>query len=93
MTGAKRKFVAVFSVAVILLAGFGFIFKLIEFALSLARGDIVNFAVVPVAVYLVVAGGFFFLFVWCALKGHLKDLEGPKHRLLELEEEYRRRGI
>ena len=43
--------------------------------------------------YLVVAGGFFFLFLWCAAKGHLKDIEGPKHRMLEMEEEYRRRGM
>jgi hypothetical protein len=82
-----------FGVAVILLAGFGFVFKLVEFAITLTRGDIINFAVVPVTVYLTVAGGFFLLFLWAAARGHLRDVEAPKHRILEMEAEYRRRGL
>ncbi len=89
----KELFIRIFSVLVIVLAGFGFIYKLFEFASSVAKGDIINFAIVPVTVYLVVAGGFFFLFLWSITKGHLKNVEYPKHRMLEMEEEYRKMGM
>lgn len=89
----KEQFVRWFGITVVLLAAFGFIFKLFEFASSLAKGDIINFAVVPVTVYLVVAAGFFSLFIWSITKGHLKNVEEPKHRILELEEQYRKQGI
>ena len=89
----KKTFVQVFGVLVILISAFGFIFKLVEFSLSLTRGDVINFAVVPVTVYLIVAAGFFALFLWSIARGHLKDVEHPKYRILEQEEEYRKRGI
>ncbi len=93
MTSTKERFVRWFSITVVLLAAFGFLFKLVEFSSSLAKGDIINFAIVPVTVYLTVAGGFFSLFIWSILKGHLKNVEQPKHRMLEMEEEYRRIGV
>jgi hypothetical protein len=93
MNWNKKTFVNIFGVLVVVLAAGGFLFKLIEFASSLAKGDVINFAIVPVTVYLVVAAGFFFLFLWALMKGHLKNVEEPKYRMLEQEEEYRKMGI
>ena len=45
---------------------------------------------IPVLNYLLVAAGFFCLFFWAYAKGHFRDIEGPKYRMLELEREYDR---
>ena len=35
--------------------------------------------------YLLVAAGFGCLFLWAFLRGHYRDVEAPKHRMLELQ--------
>jgi hypothetical protein len=72
-------------VVVVLGAGGGFAFKLVEFAQTLRAGPDVSFALMPIVTYLVVAAGFFCLLAWATLGGHFRDLESPKHFLLENE--------
>jgi cbb3-type cytochrome oxidase maturation protein len=72
-------------------AGGSFVYKIIEIVSTVPKGDAPGFAVIQVVTYLLVAVGFFFLFLWSFLKGDFKDLEGPKYRMLEREEELRRR--
>ena len=72
-------------VAVVGCAGIGFVFKLVEFAHTLRASPDVSFALMPIVTYLVVAVGFFCLLAWATLGGHFKDLEGPKHAMLENE--------
>jgi hypothetical protein len=74
-----------FFLLVLVTAGAAFIFKLVEFARTLHDSPDVSFALMPIVTYLVVAGGFFCLLGWALLGGHLRDVEGPKHFMLENE--------
>lgn len=87
---APRWLLALF-LAVVVLAGAGFVFKLAEFARTLRESADVSFALMPIVTYLAVATGFFLLLAWAALGGHFRDLEGPKHFMLENERELDRR--
>ncbi|MBI4602731.1 MAG: cbb3-type cytochrome oxidase assembly protein [Planctomycetes bacterium] len=73
--------------------GLGFVYKLAQFIREALGSEAASFAVVPVAVYVLVALGFVSLFVWALLRGQFRDIEGPKHRLLEMEEEHERAGV
>ena len=85
-------FLWIFSIAMIVVAGSAFFMKLIEFAATATRegsGALASF-LIPVLNYLLVAAGFFCLFFWAYFKGHFRDIEAPKYRMLELEREYER---
>ena len=87
-----RRFLWVFSVTMVLTAGTAFIFKLIEFFLTATRegpGALASF-LIPVLNYLMVAAGFFCLFLWAYLSGQFRDLEAPKYRMLEMQREFDR---
>ena len=81
---APRWLIVLFLV-VLVTAGAAFTFKLVEFARTLRDSPDVSFALMPIVTYLVVAGGFFCLLAWALLGGHLRDVEGPKHFMLENE--------
>lgn len=84
-----RLFLWVFSIAMVLTAGTAFVFKLIEFvhtALQPGPAAMASF-LIPVLNYLIVAAGFALLFLWAYFSGHFRDLEGPKYRMLEMQEE------
>lgn len=78
-------------------AGLTFAYKVYEIISTVPRGEVMGFAVIQVITYLLVAVGFFFLFVWSFLKGDFKDVERAKYRVLEMEEkmvaEEKRLGI
>jgi len=84
--------VMVFLVGTIVLAGVGFMFKLVEFITSWVQSDGTDFAIVPVATYLAVAGGYLCFFVWAFRKGMFHDIEAPKYRMLEMQDEIDARG-
>ena len=87
-----RWFLWLFSIALIVVAGSAFVMKLIDFTATATQegtGALASF-LIPVLNYLLVAGGFFCLFFWAYSKGHYKDIEAPKHRMLELDREYER---
>ena len=84
-----RLFLWVFSIAMVLTAGTAFVFKLIEFvhtALQPGPAAMASF-LIPVLNYLIVAAGFALLFLWAYSTGQFRDLERPKYRMLEMQEE------
>ena len=85
-------FLWVFSVAMVVTAGTAFVFKLIEFvytAVNNGPGALTSF-LIPVLNYLLVAAGFGCLFLWAYVTGQFRNVEAPKHRMLELEREWDR---
>jgi len=84
-----RRFLWVFSVAMIVTAGTAFIFKLIEFAYTATTKGSESLAsfLIPVLTYLVVAAGFGCLFMWAYVSGQYRDVEGPKYRMLQMQDE------
>ena len=86
-TPASRAFIWTFSIVLVAVAGTAFLFKLIEFfvtATTSGPSALASF-LIPVLNYLLVAAGFFCLFVWAYVSGQFRDLEKPKYRMLELQ--------
>jgi len=83
----RNRAITVFQWAVIIIAGTGFVYKFIEYTLSVfaSGNELVNFAITPLVMYISVAIGFFLLFLWTVLRGDYKDIERPKYRLFERE--------
>ena len=71
----------------VIIAGGGFLMKLIEFAAVLLSDEPMQFAFLPVVTYIMVAAGFLCLFMWAYVTGKFKDIEGPKYRMLEMQDE------
>ena len=91
--GAGRWFLWIFGPLVILVAGTAFIFKLIEFTvIATQKGpDAMGSFLIPVLNYLFVAAGFLCLFLWAYFTGQFRDVEAPKYRMLEMQDEFDRR--
>ena len=92
---AARRFLWIFSVTMVAVAGTAFVFKLIEFFFTATRSGPESLAsfLIPVLNYLLVAAGFFCLFLWAYFSGQFRDLEEPKYRMLEMQEEIDRREL
>lgn len=84
------RWVLLFLVGTIVLAGLGFVVKLVDFSLSWIQSDGLDFAIVPVATYLAVAGGYMCLFAWAWRRRMFEDIEGPKYRMLEMQDAFDR---
>ena len=69
------------------IAALTFGFKIVEFIWTLDSPEAPGFAVVPVITYFIVATGYVLLFTWSYLSGHFANMELPKMRFLEREEE------
>ena len=84
-----QRFLWIFSVAMVLFAGSAFVFKLIEFILTATTGGprALGSFLLPVLTYLLVASGFFCLFLWAYATGQFRDVEAPKYRMLEMQRE------
>ena len=84
-----RVFLWLFSIAMVVTAGTAFILKLIEFFATATRSgsDALASFLIPVLNYLLVAAGFFCLFLWAYLSGQFRDLEAPKLRMVEMQRE------
>jgi len=67
-------------------AAASFVNKIVQFARTVPRDDITGFAAIQVITYLLVALGFFCLFIWSFLKGDFRDMEKSKYRVLEMED-------
>jgi hypothetical protein len=83
----RNRAMTIFQWTVIIIAGTGFVYKFIEYTLSVfaSGNELVNFAITPLVMYISVAIGFFLLFLWTVLRGDYKDIERPKYRLFERE--------
>jgi nitrogen fixation-related uncharacterized protein len=76
-----------FAVAVLVLAGLGFVYKMTEFAATIVKHDVEGFGAVALSVYLVGMIPLLFLTLWAILTGRFRDIERPKYRMLELDRE------
>lgn len=88
-----RRIVALgFAVAVFVIAGVGFVYKMTEFAMTIVKDDVEGFGAVSVSVYLLGIVPMIFLNLWAVLSGRFRDIEQPKYRLFELDREIERGG-
>jgi hypothetical protein len=81
-----------FAIAVMVIAGASFVYKMTEFAVTIVRDDVEGFGAVAVATYLVGMLPLVFVTAWAVLTGKFRDIERPKFRLLELDREIERGG-
>lgn len=88
--GGPWRVVHVFFVLACLVAGGMFIFKLFSFMRTIKRDELAGFAFDPIMTYALVALGFLCLLAWALLTGQFKDIERPKHEMLERFEEQER---
>jgi hypothetical protein len=84
--------VFVFAIAVMAIAGLGFVYKMAEFTVTIVEDDIAGFGAVAVATYLIGMVPIVFVTLWAVVTGRFRDIERPKYRLLELDEEIERGG-
>lgn len=80
----------IFGAIVILVSSSAFIFKLTEFSRTLLKGEIHGFAAVAIGTYLVGMVALLCFTLWGVVRGHFRDLEAPKHRMLALDREIER---
>jgi hypothetical protein len=81
-----------FAVAVMVVAGASFVYKMTEFAVTIVRDDVEGFGAVAVATYLIGMLPLVFVTLWAVLTGKFRDIERPKFRLLEIDREIERGG-
>ena len=81
-----------FAVAVMVIAGLGFAYKMTEFTLTIVHDEVHGFGAVAVATYLMGLLPIVFLTLWAVLTGKFRHIEAPKLRLLELDREIERGG-
>ena len=81
----------VFAVLILIPSMLGFLMKfgeLMELTQTVSEGGADGgFAITPVVNYLLASAGFFFLLLWAAVNGMFRDLEQPKHVMLQNEQE------
>lgn len=73
---------------VIVAGAFAFGWKIYEFTADLLDQEGLRFAGSHLLTYVLVAGGFFMLLLYCFLRGHFADIEKPKYDLLDMEKGY-----
>ena len=85
----KRIFLWAFSIAMVITAGTAFFMKLIDFTITATSegSDALGSFLIPVLNYLMVAAGFGCLFLWAYLTGQFRDVERPKYRMLQMQQE------
>ena len=80
----------VFFCLFVLTAGSLFVFKLSAFLSTIRKDELAGFAFDPILIYAFVALGFLCLLVWAYMSGQFRDIERPKHEMLERFEEQER---
>lgn len=64
-------------------AGCTFVLKLHAFLGTIRRDELAGFAFDPIVIYGLVSAGFLCLLFWAFLSGQFRDVERPKHEMLE----------
>jgi hypothetical protein len=82
----------VMAIAVMVGAGLAFAYKMAEFAMTIVEDDVSGFGAVAVATYLCGMLPLLLLTLWAVLSGRFRDVERPKYRMFELDEEIERGG-
>lgn len=81
----RQRITLLLALAILIPSLLGFGDKFLEFV-RLFRGEADGaFAIAPIVNYLLASGGFFLLLLWAVAHGMFRDIEGPKHTLLETE--------
>jgi len=75
------------SVLILVPSMIGFVMKFIEFIRTFTSGGGGEFAITPMLNYLLASMGFLCLLIWAARNGMFHDIERPKYRMLEIEEQ------
>ena len=78
---------------VVVAGALAFGWKLYEFAADLLDDDGLRFAGAHLLTYVLVAGGFFLLLLFCFLRGHFGDIEQRKYVLLDMDGEHDDRDL
>jgi nitrogen fixation-related uncharacterized protein len=79
--------VLVMAIAILVPSMIGFVMKFIEF-IHTFQGDVAGvFAITPISNYLFASLGFFCLLIWATMNGMFHDIERPKHRMLEIDQQ------
>ncbi|MFV0444029.1 MAG: hypothetical protein ACK5Q5_10705 [Planctomycetaceae bacterium] len=76
---------AILGVLILIPSMLGFVTKLLEFKHVVEGNADGAFALTPIINYLFASLGFFSLLIWAAFQGMFKDIEGPKHVMLDRE--------
>jgi hypothetical protein len=79
-------FVAAFGAAIVVIAGGALVYKMTEFGMTIIKDDVSGFGVVALAVYFTGMSPLLLLTLWGMCAGHFRDIEGPKYRMLELDD-------
>jgi hypothetical protein len=98
LSARGNRFVWVFSSIVVFMAGSAFLFKLVDFLYTFGKPAVITstdpsadvtlpFAIQPVVTYLIVATGYSCLFIWAYMSGQFKDIEAPKYRMIQMQDE------
>jgi len=84
-TNLQVRVTLLLAVLILIPSGYGFAGKFIEL-IHVFRGEPGGaFAVAPMMNYLLASLGFFCLLLWAAGRGMFRDIESPKHEMLERE--------
>lgn len=89
MSKTPRWMLALWS-GIVLVAAIAFIFKMTEFAMTLTDRDsdgFGGFGAIAISAYLLGMLPIVFLTLWGIFSGHFRDVERPKYRMLEMQEE------
>ena len=82
----RNKITLVLAVLILIPSIWGFGTKFVELY-HVYSGDVDGaFAVAPIINYLLASAGFFLALLWAISNGMLKDIEAPKHAMLQNEQ-------
>jgi len=87
----KATVVLLMAIGILVPSMLGFVAKFLEFVHTFRSEADGAFAVTPILNYLLASIGFFCMLIWAAVNGMFHDIEQPKHRMLEIEEELNQR--
>jgi len=89
MNSSRRKTLVTLAFAIIILipSMAGFVMKFTEFVHTFRQDSGGIFAITPMTNYLLASFGFLCMLVWATRNGMFRDLEAPKHTMLERERE------
>ncbi len=77
---------------VVTVAGVGSTYRLTQFVATIVKEELTGFGAISIATYLLGVCSILFVTLWALCRGHFRDLEAPKYRMMELNEEADRLG-
>lgn len=83
----KFAIISVVTVLVVVVAGLAFVYKMTEFYMTITDDDVSGFGPASVMTYLLGMLPLLLITLWAAISGRLRDIEAPKYRMLELNED------